>query len=258
MGQYNKLEKSKENFSTMNSCKQEIGQLLPNWKPPIFPPSKPIDGSYCHLEVLDVEKHAKELFAANGLDKDGRNWTYLPYGPFTTFEEYHRWLKTICGSKDPLFFAVIPKDSGKACGIVSYLRIAANIGSIEVGHIHFSEILKCCTAATEAMFLMMENAFNLGYRRYEWKCDALNKASCIAAQRLGFSFEGIFRQERVYKGRNRDTAWFSIIDDEWPMLRKAFLEWFSPINFDIEGKQYTSLSTLTAPFRKDGPVPLIP
>jgi len=145
-------------------------------------------------------------------------------------------------SEDPLFFAIVDAASGRAAGIGSYLRIGPASGSIEVGHLQFSPRLQRTPAATEAMQLMMCNAFELGYRRYEWKCDALNAASRRAAERLGFRFEGVFRQATVYKGRSRDTAWYSIIDQEWPGLERAFRMWLEPGNFDHDGRQRRSLA----------------
>ena len=152
-----------------------------------------------------------------------------------------------CLGDDPLFFAILDLADGKAAGVSSHLRITPAAGSIEVGHIHYSPRLQRSPAATEAMFLMMRWAFEAGYRRYEWKCDALNAASRAAAQRLGLSFEGIFRQATVYKGRNRDTAWYAAIDAEWPALREAFLAWLDPGNFDRDGRQRTRLSDRTHP-----------
>jgi RimJ/RimL family protein N-acetyltransferase len=150
-------------------------------------------------------------------------------------------------STDPQFFAIVDPASARAVGVASYLRITPASGSIEVGHINYSPLLQRKPAATEAMYLMMANAFDLGYRRYEWKCDALNAPSRSAAQRLGLSYEGIFRQATVVKGRNRDTAWYASIDSEWPALRNAFLRWLDPANFDAAGKQKQSLGSLTAP-----------
>jgi RimJ/RimL family protein N-acetyltransferase len=155
-----------------------------------------------------------------------------------------------CLGDDPLFFAVIDKADGKAVGVASYLRINPAAGSIEVGGIRYSPRLQRSPAATEAMYLMMQAAFEIGYRRYEWKCDALNAASRAAAQRLGLSFEGVFRQALVYKGRNRDTAWYAAIDRDWPALREAFLAWLAPGNFDGAGRQRTRLTDLTRPILK--------
>ena len=147
---------------------------------------------------------------------------------------------------DPLFYAIVDLAKGEAVGVASYLRISPSSGSIEVGHINYSPLLQRTPAATEAMYLMMAQAFDLGYRRYEWKCHALNAPSRSAAQRLGFSFEGIFRQAAVVKGRNRDTAWYAAIDEEWPALREAFERWLDPTNFDEKGNQRVRLSDLTA------------
>lgn len=220
---------------------QPIGQALPQWTPPPPPPREPMCGRFCRLEPLDAEVHAEPLFAANALYEDDRSWTYLAYGPFRTVQAYRSWMNENCRGNDPLFFAIIEAASAKPAGVASYLRIAPAAGSIEVGHLHFSPLLKRTRAATEAMYLMMRRAFELGYRRYEWKCDALNAASRAAAQRLGLSFEGTFRQATVYKGRNRDTAWYAAIDAEWPMLRHAFENWLAADNFDEQGRQRTSL-----------------
>jgi len=226
----------------VNEFGQPIGQPLPNWRPPPPPPREPIDGRFCRLEPLAPEVHADALFAANALNADDRSWTYMAYGPFTTVEAYRHWMSENWQGGDPLFFAIIERSSGRPAGVASYLRIAPQSGSIEVGHIHFSPLLKRTRAATEAMYLMMRRVFELGYRRYEWKCDALNAASRAAAQRLGFSFEGIFRQATVYKGRNRDTAWYAVLDAEWPTLRQAFESWLADDNFDEYGKQRMSLA----------------
>lgn len=226
---------------------QPTGRSLPDWTPPDFPERRSLVGRYVNVVPIDAEAHAADLFAANSEDVDGKNWTYLPYGPITDPDEYRAWIETYCTGDDPMFFTVVPKSTGKAAGIASYLRIKPECGSIEVGHIHFSPSLQRTAAATEAMFLMMQYAFELGYRRYEWKCDALNGPSCAAAERLGLSFEGIFRQATVYKGRNRDTAWYAAIDSEWPALQAAYQLWLRPGNFDRAGRQLQSLSELTAP-----------
>jgi RimJ/RimL family protein N-acetyltransferase len=204
-----------------------------------------MDGRFCRLEPLDPDRHAAALFAANSIDADGRSWTYLAYGPFATLASYRDWMSATCLGDDPQFFAIIDTVTGQPVGIASYLRIMPASGSIEVGHIHFSQCLSRKPAATEAMYLMMQKAFELGYRRYEWKCDALNAPSRAAAQRLGLSFEGIFRQAAVYKGRNRDTAWYAAIDVEWLDLQAAFQTWLGPANFDETGVQKTRLSELT-------------
>jgi RimJ/RimL family protein N-acetyltransferase len=227
-----------------NLLNQPIGLDLSHWTPPQWPARQSIAGRFCRLEPLNAEIHAADLFAANAPDQTGSSWTYLPYGPFESFADYKTWVKTWSEDRETVFFAIIDSESKKAVGVASYLRIAPESGSIEIGHLHFSEALKNKPAATEAMFLLMRNIFMLGYRRYEWKCNALNAASRRAAQRLGFMYEGNFRQATVMKGRSRDTTWFSIIDSEWPMLEKAFLQWLAPENFDASGQQKLRLSQL--------------
>src|SRR5215475_10515063 len=166
---------------TRNDLGQLIGFPLPAWSPPPAPPREPMQGRYCRLEPLDPDRHAAALFEADAPDADGRSWTYLAYGPFRTLSEYRGWMGATCLGDDPLFFAILDMADGKAAGVASYLRITPAAGSIEVGHIHYSPRLRRSQAATEAMFLMMRWAFESGYRRYEWKCDALNAASRAAA-----------------------------------------------------------------------------
>ena len=231
----------------INRHGQAIGDPVPGWRAPGHPPKQSICGTYCRLEPLDPARHAEELFGANAADPGGKNWTYLPYGPFPDPDEYREWLDSVAAGDDPQFYAIIDQRDGQAAGLASYLRITPATGSIEVGHLHFSERLKHTAAATEAMYLMMAHAFDLGYRRYEWKCDALNAGSCRAAERLGLSYEGTFRQHTVYKGRNRDTAWFAAVDADWPALREAFVGWLEPGNFDPDGIQRRSLGEFTRP-----------
>ena len=201
-------------------------------------------GRFCSLEALDPARHATDLFEAFSLDTSGAMWTYLPYGPFEGIEAYLRWMNSACLGEDPLFFAIIDRTSGRAVGVASFMRIDPVMGVIEVGHLGFSPRLQRTPAATEAMYLMMRRAFELGYRRYEWKCDSLNEPSRAAALRFGFAYEGLFRQAVVVKGRNRDTAWYSVIDAEWPALRDAFERWLAPANFDDQGTQRQRLSEL--------------
>jgi RimJ/RimL family protein N-acetyltransferase len=236
--------------SVLNHLGQPIGLPLPNWKPPQPPQRELMTGRFCALEPLDSRRHALALYKANALDEERRMWTYLPYGPFEDFASYAAWMDRDCLGDDPLFYAIVDRSNLTPVGMASYLRIDPPTGSIEVGHLIFSPLLQKTPSATEAMYLMMKRAFEQGYRRYEWKCDSLNAKSRAAARRLGFSFEGIFRQARVYKGRTRDTAWFSVIDEEWPALEKAFLRWLNPANFDERGIQRLSLSSLTAPLRQ--------
>jgi RimJ/RimL family protein N-acetyltransferase len=233
-----------------NALGQPVGPPLPDWRSAPRPPRTAMPGGWCRVEPLDPARHGADLWAANSLDKEGRNFTYLSGGPFASREAYFEWLNDFCRGDDPLFHAIVDAASGKAVGVASFMRIDPRNGVIEVGHINYSPLLQRKPAATEAMYLMMKRAFDLGYRRYEWKCDALNAPSRAAAQRLGFSYEGLFRQAIVYKGRSRDTAWYSVIDGEWPALRSAFERWLDPSNFDAAGRQRVSLSSLTAPLVK--------
>jgi len=231
----------------MNALGQPIGWPLPDWTPRPLPPRSPIAGRFCRVEPLDPVRHADALFDANAEDGEARNWTYLAYGPFGDRDSYRRWLEEMATREDPLFHAVVDAGTGRAVGVASYLRIDRNAGVIEVGHLNFSPRLQRRPAATEAMALMMRRAFDeLGYRRYEWKCDVLNAPSLAAAKRLGFTYEGTFRQATVTKQRNRDTAWFSILDREWPTIRGAFDGWLDAGNFDAEGRQRRPLSAFMA------------
>lgn len=232
--------------STLNSYNQPIGDSLPDWKPAKLPTDVLIKGKFCYLERLDSKKHARELFEANRLDQDGQNWTYLPYGPFANFEEFNKWVELMSIESDPYFYAIIDSSISQAVGVASLMRIFPDVGSIEVGHLNFSPLLQKKIAATEAMYLLMNYSFELGYRRYEWKCDHLNAPSRSAALRLGFKYEGTFRQATIYKGRTRDTDWFSIIDSEWLKLKAAYSIWLDENNFDQNQKQILSLRDLTS------------
>lgn len=223
-----------------------LGQPVPGFIAPPPPARTALIGATCTLEPADPQRHAADLYAAQTLDARGDGWNYLPYGPFASALDYQAWMQATCLGPDPLFFAIVDSGTGRATGLASYLRITPAAGSIEIGHLYFSPLLQRRRAATEALFLLMDQAFALGYRRLEWKCNALNAASREAARRLGFSFEGVFRQAAVVKGRNRDTAWFSIIDGEWPALRAAFTRWLAAENFDEKGRQRERLSALTA------------
>jgi len=246
-----------------NALGQPIGAPVENWRGCQAPPRTALIGRTCRVEPLDPDRHAAALHCANLEDSENRIWTYLPYGPFATLADYRAWLDARCLGDDPLFHAIV--DTGvttgvdgaddaahgaahdTAAGVASYLRIDPPIGVIEVGHINLAPRLQGTTAASEAMYLMMRRVFDeLGYRRYEWKCDALNAASRRAAARLGFRFEGIFRQATLYKGRNRDTAWYAIIDRDWPAVRAAFEAWLEPGNFDAQGRQRESLAAAMA------------
>jgi RimJ/RimL family protein N-acetyltransferase len=229
-----------------NRFGQPIGPPLPHWSPRPWPPRSPIEGRFCRVEPLDPERHAADLFAANSADAEGRNWTYLPSGPFATFELYRDSLLAALRRERALPHAIV--EDGRALGVASYLAIDPEVGTIEVGAINLSPRLQKTPAATEAMYLLMRRVFDeLGYRRYEWKCDSLNAPSRAAAQRLGFRYEGLFRQAVVYKGRSRDTAWYSVIDSEWPALQAAFEHWLDPSNFDADGRQRAGLASFRPP-----------
>ena len=223
------------------------GEIIKEFVVPPHPKGITIEGNLVNLKPLVSNQFANELFQSNAIDKDDLNWTYLPYGPFENLEDYSKWIESFEGSNDPVFFAIISKKLKKANGIASYLRINPAIGSIEVGHINFSPLLQRTTEATESMYLMMKWVFDNGYRRFEWKCNALNLKSRNAAQRLGFSYEGVFRQMTIAKGRNRDTAWFAMIDKEWQSIERCFIEFLSESNFELNGKPKISLSSLTQP-----------
>jgi RimJ/RimL family protein N-acetyltransferase len=204
-----------------------------------------MQGRYCRLEPVNVVRHEAELFAAYMEAPDGRAWTYLFHERPERPEDFHSYLTNLETSDDPLHFTIVDADSEKAVGTAALMRIDPTHGVIEVGSITFSPRLQKTRAATESMYLMMRRAFDeLGYRRYEWKCDSMNAPSRAAAERYGFTFEGIFRKAIVYKGRSRDTAWYSITVDEWPRLRAAFEAWLDPANFDQHGRQKQRLVDL--------------
>lgn len=237
-----------------NSYNQPIGLDIENWVPPPFPSGETLEGRCCRLEPLEPARHAPGLWRAwtepdpaiPG-DIDGRaRWTYLGGRRFDDETGCRHWLEWMASGTDPSCYAVIDPADGHALGMATYLRIVPVDGSIEIGHLSFSPRMARTPISSEALMLMMEYAFALGYRRLEWKCDALNAPSRRAAERLGFRFEGIFRQHRVINGRNRDTAWFSIIDREWSAIRACHRRWLSPENFDADGRQRRSLSAMTA------------
>lgn len=205
------------------------------------PSTEPMVGRYCTLEALDPERHTNELFEAYAEATDDGDWTYLPYGPFASPTDFAAFTTRFAAQPDPVFFTVVDAATGVASGLASYLRIDAYAASIEVGHIHFARRIQQKPATTEAMYLMMKRAFETGYRRYEWKCDSLNGPSRSAAARLGFSYEGEFRQATHYKGRNRDTAWFALIDRDWPARAAEFERWLDPANFTADGVQRSPL-----------------
>jgi RimJ/RimL family protein N-acetyltransferase len=220
-----------------------IGEAL-DWHAVPAPQKRVLDGSYVRLEPVDVERHAADLFAlSQGHDAI---WIYLGYGPFADLAGFRSWLAGCARQSDPHFLVIVDKASGRASGMASFLRIAPADGVIEIGHIWIVPAIQRTRQATEAIFLLMREAFDLGYRRLEWKCNALNAPSRRAALRFGFTFEGIFRQHMIVKGRNRDTAWFAMMDHEWPAIRAAFESWLAPVNFDASGRERAKLVTAAA------------
>jgi RimJ/RimL family protein N-acetyltransferase len=216
-----------------------VGPIVDPLPPGLVPDQRPLFGRRVRLEPVSLARHALDLYESFSKDDpQGTLWTYLGYGPFASYDDFHGWLKDREASRDPWFYAFIRRDTGTAAGMGAFMRLDAASGVIEIGHIWMSPGLQKTREASEAIFLMMRHSLDeLGCRRLEWKCDALNAPSRKAALRFGFTFEGIFRQHLIVKGRNRDTAWYSIIDKEWPPLRSAFQEWLKDDNFDAEGRQ---------------------
>ncbi|MFI7337688.1 GNAT family N-acetyltransferase [Streptomyces sp. NPDC050085] len=227
----------------LNEYDQPVGEPLPDWSPRQPPAAVTLTGAFCRLEPLDAARHAADLYAAYSSGADGRDWTYLSVGPFGDAQEYRRFAEAAAVGTDPRHYAVIDLGRGTAVGTLSLMRQDPANGVVEVGNVMFSPLMKRSPISTEAQFLAMRYVFeDLGYRRYEWKCDSLNSPSRTTAQRLGFTFEGVFRQAVVYKNRSRDTAWFSVVDGEWPTVEKAFEAWLAPDNFDAQGIQRRSLA----------------
>ena len=230
-------------MNTFNQFGQPVGEPLVDWQPRQHPSRVQLNGRYCRLEPLRVE-HAEALFTAHQRAEDTRSWTWLLREPDATVGEFAQWIASVCDLPDPIHFAVIDNQTGAPVGSLALMRIDPKNGVMEVGHVHFSPLLSRTPMSTEAQFLLMRYAFTtLGYRRYEWKCNSFNEPSRRAALRLGFQYEGRFRQALVIKGHNRDTDWFSIIDKEWPALESAFESWLATDNFTADGKQVRSLES---------------
>lgn len=215
-----------------------MSEDLKDWKPRPRPERRVLEGRYVSLEPLDAKRHGDGLYEASTMSDSDSRFRWLFECPPTSRDELQPWLENAQASEDPLFFAVIDKASKRIAGRQSLMRIDPAFGVIEIGHIYWSSLVARTPAATEAQYLFQKYVFqDLGYRRYEWKCHNLNTPSKRAALRFGFQFEGVFRQHIVFKGGNRDTAWFSIIDKEWPALFKAHEAWLDPSNFDALGQQ---------------------
>lgn len=228
----------------LNAHGQPVGASLAEpWQPRPWPPREPLAGRWCRLEPLDADRHGAALVDAT--DPSGASWTYLPYGPFDSPQDHLAWLREMSAQRDPQLFAILDP-GGRPVGVAAYLRIEPRHGVIEIGHLHFTPALQRTPAATEALSLLIGRAIvGLGYRRVEWKCDSLNAPSRRAAERLGFGFEGVFRQHMVIKGRSRDSAWFGLTDGDWARLKPAHQRWLSADNFDAQGRQRQALSDLT-------------
>ena len=227
-----------------------VGEQISDWQPPNLPERTPIEGRYCRVVPLNAADHGQALFDAWQAD-DASRWVYLGGRPFDDQKGCLQWIEHQAALRDPMFMAFIDRDSDRALGVAAWLNLTPEHGAIEVGHLSFSTLMARTRMATEALHLLINHAFVLGYRRVEWKCDALNAPSRRAAERLGFRLEGVFRQHRVVQGRNRDTAWFSILDHEWPAIARTHGQWLAPDNFDAHGTQRQALSQMTATTRGD-------
>jgi len=229
-----------------NTFGQCVGEPLPGFIGCPFPPSSPLDGGYTILEPLNVEAHASALYTSFCLSPDDRDWTYLFFDRPPDLNSFIEWLNLLAADSTLIVMVVHDKSLSLPTGLLSFMRIKPRSGVLEIGHVIFSSLLQRTRCATEAIYLMIKRAFDSGYRRVEWKCDALNERSKSAALRLGFSYEGNFRNAFVYKSRTRDTAWFSIIDTDWGALNSRLSGWLRKDNFcSISGHQIRPLSAFT-------------
>jgi RimJ/RimL family protein N-acetyltransferase len=232
------------------AARRQSGDIVAPLPSGLIPARAPLEGDAVLLEPIDPERHAEQLYASShGVSGGEAIWQFLSYGPWSGMDSFRTWLRDCAAVHDPVFYAIRDVATGKACGMASYLNIVPKNGSIEIGHIWFAPALQRTRAATEA--LLSYALDELKYRRMEWKCDALNAPSRQAARRLGFRFEGIFFQHMIVKGKNRDTAWYSIMDHEWPMIRAAMEAWLTPANFDADGRQRRALSDLNQDAARD-------
>lgn len=221
---------------------KKLGKKIENWLAPSYPNKEILRGHYCQLEKLDLSVHGEDLWKTLNAPEHNTLWDYLPYGPFSTQQEFYTFLQKKSEDRSTLFYAIKNLSANQYQGLIAYARIQADIGSIEVSHVCFSLLLQKTTPATEAVYLMIDYIFSLGYRRCEWKCNNLNKGSKKAAARLGFQYEGCFRQATIIKGRNRDTDWYSILDKEWERLKPGYAQWLHASNFDKSGQQIKQLT----------------
>lgn len=225
----------------LNQFNQPVGDEVSHNNHFQFPSKEKLDGRYSSLVKLN-ESHTDDLFKVLGKEDSYPSWTYLFENPISNKEEFNKYIQRLMHKQDSIYYAIIDRNQQRALGYVSLMRINQHHGTIEIGNVHYSNQLKRTRVATEIQFLLAQYVFEeLGYRRYEWKCDNLNAPSKKAAERLGFTFEGVFRQAVIYKNRNRDTAWFSIINSEWPHIKKRYEVWLKPQNFDEQGNQINRL-----------------
>lgn len=221
---------------------------LQHWQAARTPDAAVLQGNRVRLERLDPARHSDNLWLAlHGADADPHMWTYMGYGPFASPADFTQWLNSLGNPGDAVFYTVIANSSGQALGLLSYLNICPAHGSIEIGHVCFGHAMQRSTLASETIYLLARYAFELGNRRLEWKCDNANLRSKRAAERFGFSYEGLFRQHLIRKGRNRDTAWFSLLDHEWTAQQRAFERWLAADNFTEQGQQRQRLQDLREP-----------
>ncbi|MGE9551412.1 GNAT family N-acetyltransferase [Erwinia amylovora] len=231
----------------MNQFNQPIGPALPGWQPATLPPHQTIKGQYCDLKPLDAAKHCSDLYAAYASAPDGRDWTYLTEERPATLEAFRSWLTKRAEEAHWVTFTIFCARRNRPVGLASYMRIDTVNGSLELGGLTWSPLMKRTIVGTEALYLLLKTAFALGYRRLEWKCDSLNTPSRKAAERIGFRYEGTFRQMMTRKGRSRDTQWFSILDGEWPAIEESISLWLAKDNFDQHGQQHQRLSAFLQP-----------
>lgn len=228
----------------INQYQQPIGEALPDWQPVLSPPRAVIAGRYCRLEPLDINNHAKDLYEAYASAQDERDWTYLFSPRPADVAACREWIADKISDTSLVPVAVVDNQTAKAVGMACFMRIDNCNGVLELGHLSWSPGMQRTVLGTEALWLMLKTTFELGYRRCEWKCDSLNAPSRVAAERLGFRWEGRFRQMMARNNRNRDTDWLSIIDSEWPAINLAISTWLDPQNFSAEGQQIHSLRSL--------------
>lgn len=230
----------------LNALGQPVGENIGPWLPPPRPQAQTLQGVRTRLHAVRANRDGPGLYHEVIANSDIRDWTYMPQGPFRDEDEWLQWFSTFVSNPELVTYAIQDPQDGRFKGLGSYLRIREATGCIEIGYLFFGHALQRTPAATEAIFLLLDHAFELGYRRCEWKCDALNERSRRAATRYGFEYEGTFRQATLYKQRNRDTAWFAITDRRWQLLKPRFQRWLSDENFDGQGRQLLSLRALTA------------